>query len=82
MKVLLILPPNIGRYVVATVPHAGLAYLAAILERDGHQVEIHDMRIYSDDRLLAKKIESFKPRLIGLSTASIGYKMSYEIITR
>ena len=80
MKVLLILPPNIGRYVVATVPHAGLAYLAAFLERDEHQVEIHDMRIYSDDRLLAKKIESFRPGLIGLSTASIGYKMSYEII--
>jgi radical SAM superfamily enzyme YgiQ (UPF0313 family) len=80
MKVLLILPPNIGRYVVATVPHAGLAYLAAFLERDGHEVEIHDMRIHSDDRLLTKKIESFKPGLIGLSTASIGYKMSYEII--
>lgn len=80
MKVLLILPPNIGRYVVATIPHAGLAYLAAFLEKDGHQVEIHDMRMHSDDALLTKKIESFKPDLIGLSTASIGYKMSYEII--
>src|SRR3989344_5974766 len=80
MKVLLVHPPNIGRYLVATVPHAGLAYLAAFLEKDKHEVEIHDMRIYSDDRLLISKIENFKPDLIGLSTASIGYKMSYEII--
>tara|TARA_Y100000310_G_scaffold345466_1_gene465296 strand:- start:3900 stop:5303 length:1404 start_codon:yes stop_codon:yes gene_type:complete len=80
MKVLLVLPPNIGRYIVATVPHAGLAYLAAFLERDGHVVEVHDMRIYSDNNDLFKKIENFKPNFIGVSTASIGYKMAYGIV--
>ncbi len=80
MKVLLILPPNIGRYIVATVPHAGLAYLAAFLERDNHEVDIHDMRIYPENSDLFKKIENFKPDFIGISTASIGYKMAYGIV--
>ncbi|MCH7773516.1 MAG: hypothetical protein IH784_03805 [Bacteroidetes bacterium] len=56
MKVLLVLPPNIGRYIVATIPHAGLAYLAAFLERDGHEVNIQDMRIYSDNKDLMDDI--------------------------
>jgi radical SAM superfamily enzyme YgiQ (UPF0313 family) len=80
MKVLLVLPPNIGRYIVATVPHAGLAYLAAFLERDGHEVEIQDMRIYADNKDLFEKIENFKPDFIGVSTASIGYKMAFGIV--
>jgi len=80
MKVLLVLPPNIGRYIVATIPHAGIAYLAAFLERDSHEVEIQDMRIYSDNKDLFKKIEKFKPDFIGVSTASIGYKMAYGIV--
>ncbi|MBN2454690.1 radical SAM protein [Candidatus Woesearchaeota archaeon] len=81
-KVLLVLPPNIGRYVVATIPHAGVAYLAAFLEREGHKAEIADMRIYPDEKELYSQIERFKPDLIGLSTASIGYKMSYEIVNK
>lgn len=80
MKVLLILPPNIGRYVVATVPHAGIAYLTAFLERDNHDVEIHDMRIHEKNEDMFKKIEIFKPDFIGITSASIGYKLSYDII--
>ena len=80
MKVLLILPPNIGRYIVATIPHAGIAYLVTFLERDGHEVDIHDMRIHAKNENLFGKIEDFKPDFIGISTASIGYKMAYEII--
>ena len=80
MKVLLILPPNIGRYIVATVPHAGLAFLAAILEEKGHVVEVQDMRIHAGNEHLFSKIMEFKPDFIGISTASIGYKMAYEIV--
>jgi radical SAM superfamily enzyme YgiQ (UPF0313 family) len=80
MRILLVLPPNIGRYVVATVPHAGIAYLAAILERGGHEVALHDMRLYASNDALYKKIRNFKPELIGISTASFGYKTTYEII--
>ena len=80
MKTLLILPPNIGRYIVATVPHAGLAFLAAILESKGHSVDVHDMRLYPSNEYLFNKINLFKPELVGISTASIGYKMAYSIV--
>lgn len=80
MKVLLIVPPNIGRYVVATVPHAGIATLIAFLERDGHSTCLADMRIYASNEHLFGKIDSFRPDMIGITSASIGYKMSYEII--
>lgn len=80
MRVLLIVPPNIGRYVVATIPHAGIAYVISFLEKAGHQTEIADMRIHIEDNYLFKKIDGFKPDLIGITTASIGYKMAYEII--
>ena len=82
MKILLVLPPNIGRYVVATIPHAGIAYLAAILERGKHEIALQDMRLYHYDEDLFSKIIKFKPDLIGISVASFGYKVSYEIINK
>jgi len=82
MRVLLVLPPNIGRYSVATVPHAGVAYLAAILEKGGHKVALQDMRLYPKDRELFSKINGFKPDLIGMSVASFGYKLCYDIINK
>ncbi|MBI2659761.1 cobalamin B12-binding domain-containing protein [Candidatus Woesearchaeota archaeon] len=80
MRVLLIVPPNIGRYVAATIPHAGIAYLSAILKRDGHETGLVDMRMHASNKYLFSKIEEFKPDMIGMTTASIGYKMAYEII--
>ena len=80
MKVLLIIPPNIGRYVVATIPHAGIAYLSAMLKKDGHKVYLADMRIHASNDYLFSKIDGSKPDMIGMTTASIGYKMAYEII--
>jgi len=80
MKVLLVIPPNIGRYVVATIPHAGIAYLSAILKKDRHEVDLVDMRMHASNDYLFSKIDKSKPDIIGMTTASIGYKMAYEII--
>ena len=82
MKILLVLPPNIGRYIVATIPHAGIAYLAAVLEKGGHDVALQDMRVYPNDHDLFEKIKDFGPDLIGISSSSFGYKHSYEIINK
>lgn len=82
MKILLVLPPNIGRYIVATIPHAGIAYLAAVLENGGHEVALQDMRLYPNEKDLFKNIMNFKPELIGISTSSFGYKIAYEIINK
>lgn len=80
MRVLLVIPPNIGRYVVATIPHAGIAYLSAMLKKEDHKVDLVDMRIHASNDYLFDKIEEFKPDLIGMTTAAIGYKMAYKII--
>ncbi|MBI2650468.1 radical SAM protein [Candidatus Woesearchaeota archaeon] len=80
MKVLLVIPPNIGRYVVATIPHAGIAYLSAMLKKEGHKVCLADMRMHASNDYLFSKIKEFKPDMTGMTTASIGYKMAYEII--
>jgi anaerobic magnesium-protoporphyrin IX monomethyl ester cyclase len=80
MKVLLVIPPNIGRYVVATIPHAGIAYLSAILKKSGHETALVDMRIHISNDYLFGKIDVFKPDMIGMTTAAIGYKMAYDII--
>ena len=80
MKVLLVIPPNIGRYVVATIPHAGIGYLSAILKKDNHKVELVDMRMHASNDYLFGKIEKFRPDMVGMTTAAIGYKMAYEII--
>lgn len=80
MKVLLIIPPNIGRYVAATIPHAGIAYLSAMLKKDSHEVGLADMRMHASNEYLFRRIEKFKPDLIGMTTAAIGYKMAYDII--
>lgn len=80
MKVMLVVPPNIGRYVVATIPHAGISIVIAFLEKAGHEYDLVDMRLYADNKYLFDKIDKFKPDLIGLTTASIGYKVSYEVI--
>ena len=80
MKVLLVIPPNIGRYIVATIPHAGIAYLSAMLKKEGHKVDLVDMRMHASNDYLFSKIDKFKPDMIGMTTASIGYKMAYEII--
>ncbi len=80
MKVLLVIPPNIGRYVAATIPHAGIAYLSAILKKYNHKIDLVDMRVHALNDYLFEKIESFNPDMIGMTTASIGYKMTYEIV--
>ena len=80
MKVLFVIPTNIGRYVKPTVPHAGIAYLAGVLLRAGHSVEIHDMRVYPNEEDLIKKVREYKPEMIGLTTASRGYMITYRVI--
>ena len=57
MKVLLVNPPSMAEKphfkMYATFPN-GLLYMAAVLEKNGHQVQIYDANV--DDR----KIDDFK----------------------
>ncbi len=76
MKILLIKPP-LNRHLVA--PSGGerleLEYLAAAVRE--HDVEILDMRV---DRRLAKKLESFRPRVVGLTGYTCDANSAKEVM--
>ncbi len=81
MKVLLLFPPMLGeeRYGKfakggSYLPPLGLAYIAAVLEKEGHTVEILDGsvgQITTDE--LAGEIRKRKPRFVGISAQTPTY---------
>lgn len=78
MKVLL-LQPNYDAHVIH--PPLGLGYLAAFLEKEGHQVALFDGTLHNasnDD--FVKAVKEFNPDLIGLSVLSRGHALAKTII--
>jgi anaerobic magnesium-protoporphyrin IX monomethyl ester cyclase len=83
MRVLLTLPPDVHRLEVYRIagmkaPPLGLAWIAAVLEREGHKVKIIDsptIEIGLEDWL--REVKSFDPDIVGVSmltpTAPKGY---------
>jgi len=73
MRVLLALPPSIHEleiYKVAgmNAPPLGLAWIAAVLERDGHKVKIIDSpTLKLDEKKFLHEVKSWHPDVIGLS---------------
>lgn len=65
MKILLIRPTTAykGEY----IPPLGVAYLGAVLEKEGFQVEILDFVRKTSSSLVAKEIRKRKPDVIGIS---------------
>nr|MBC7244091.1 radical SAM protein [Chloroflexota bacterium] len=64
-------------------PPLGLAYLAAVLERDGHQVRIFDFALdpytaLEDD---VRPVCAFDPHLIGITAMTSVYHSALEIAT-
>lgn len=76
LKVLLVNPHySIERYmgrhlarVGWVMPPMGLLYVAAGLEREGHQVEVYDAQI--DERPLPGVLEAFRPDAVGITCVS------------
>jgi len=59
------------------VPPLGLMYIAAVLEKAGHAVQIFDADPeYQDDMLT--KIKEFRPQLIGLSFLYCGIPEGFQ----
>lgn len=81
MRVLLVSPPyhpdgyvagrggRFLKYVVNLVPPLGLLSLAAVLERDGHTVALHDAALATVEEIAARARE-FHPDLIGISATT------------
>lgn len=77
MKILLISPPiwNIFKHCMSTSPPLGLMYLAAILERQGHQVKVIDAdakALKLTWEQLAQRIKAENPDIVGLTATSLG----------
>ncbi len=98
MKILLLLPPypkdkifrksmkNLG----AILPPLGIAYIAAVLEKDGHEIKIIDgpaqATVFEYDFIdLERDIKNFNPDVVGISasTSQIDHaKKALEIIKK
>jgi|Deesub1362A_J573_1020465.scaffolds.fasta_scaffold00361_5 radical SAM superfamily enzyme YgiQ (UPF0313 family) len=60
------------------VPPLGLLYVAAMLEKHGHQVQCFDADPdYQADMI--RQIKDFDPDLIGLSFLTVGYQRAYRL---
>jgi len=83
MKILLIDPPygyrEIGgtkqnfRYVLNKIPSLGLAYLAATVEREGHDVRVVDCT-FNQEKMLTDIAKEFCPQIIGITATTPTFK--------
>jgi radical SAM superfamily enzyme YgiQ (UPF0313 family) len=60
------------------VPPLGLLYVAAVLEKAGHEVQIYDADPEFESNML-KEIKEFKPGLIGLSFLTVAYQKAFNL---
>jgi anaerobic magnesium-protoporphyrin IX monomethyl ester cyclase len=78
MDILFINPPwvrrkgNLWRGVASVMPPLGLAWMAAVLERDGHRVRILDAHAEGVglDRIAARLVDFGRPELIGITATT------------
>ena len=82
-RVLLILP-TYGKFFQRIkglewiAPPIGLAYLASVLEKSGHEVKIFDMQI--EKKSLNKVLNSFKPDIVGVSSSTPAFNDAINIL--
>ncbi len=80
-RVLLVNPSHKEADWRGVTPHIGQAYLAENLSRNGVEVDILDMNLGYGPRHLRRKIEEFRPDLVGVSLISLDYKRLYGIFS-
>ena len=94
MKVLLLLPPypkdkifrKSMKHLGAILPPLGLAYIASVLEQEGHEVKIIDGPALSsvegyDLKNFEHDLKSFGPDVIGVSAATSQYQHAQNAIS-
>ena len=60
------------------VPPLGLMYIAAVLEKAGHAVQIYDADPEYEANII-KEIKEFNPDLIGLSFLTVAYQRAFGL---
>ena len=78
-RVLLISPPS-SSYLGAARPPQNLGFLAQALVDHGIEYDVLDMRLGHEWKSLKKKIDAFRPDLVGVTLVSLEYLKSYDLI--
>jgi len=80
-RVLLVVPDveSFPRPPAPTSPHVGLAYIAAVLEKHGHEVQVLDLRLSGTEKKLKPSLQDLAPDIVGISSYSIMYSAIYEL---
>jgi radical SAM superfamily enzyme YgiQ (UPF0313 family) len=83
-KILLIEPksPNYHVFSKFTIPRLGLPQLGAILKKEGYSVRIILEELEHKKRIDYRKIEDYKPDLVGISTITSTAPHAYNIADR
>ena len=63
------------------VPPLGLMYIAAVLEKAGHEVQLFDADPEYHDTIVEETIE-FNPDMIGISFLTAGYQKAYNFLKK
>ena len=63
------------------MPHLGQAYLAQTLQENGIEYNILDLNLGYKPKDLVRKIEDYRPDLIGISLISFEYKRFYNLLS-
>jgi anaerobic magnesium-protoporphyrin IX monomethyl ester cyclase len=79
-KILLVNPPSKGEW-KGFRPHIGLGYIAQYLTENGIEYDVIDMNLRYKYKHLQKKIDKFKPDLVGMSLLTFEYKKFYNLIS-
>lgn len=79
-RVLLVNPPSKGEW-KGIRPHIGLGYIAEHLADKGIEHDVLDMNLGYKFRHLKKKIETFRPDLVGMSLLTLEYKKFYGLLS-
>ena len=88
MKILFIRPPTKEIYKdlkgsAPEYPPLGLAYVAAVLEKEGHEIRIIDLAVESINHIdLIRIIKTFGPEVIGLTAVTPNIEIAYSIIDK
>ena len=80
-RVLLVYPPQDVEWPGLTPP-MGPGYLAETLQKQGIEYDVLDMNLGYGIRHLLKKIEHFRPDLVGMSMITRNYRGFYRILER
>ena len=79
-RVLFVIPFLPGRYGFPPAPYTGTGYVAEYINQKGITYDVIDMRLLYTEKDLQKKIEEFKPDLIGFTIFTYRRSSAYKTI--